>query len=343
MHWVKRGVLLVAMSCSSGMAFSQVADVLVPEDPFADVTWEQLATTQEKIVLQFILATAQIARAQSEMAASLELKEEAALMAEEADALQADSAVDKNRLSKHAKISKKTNAKIVKALKKKKELSKEQQQGFTQGISHYAVAVGATREVYYEAEPFARAVRQKAATGVASATEKVRKGNFANLFSSGSGDTLRRFTVGLHLAKAVPGLLKNHGKTMRQIMSFMQSNNIPVPDTTSQLMTAMDGDVTVKGGGWKARFSNIASGLLGNRAATPPCPAAPSKHCLWIKVTPGDATIVLPDIKPKYAPGIPMDPKVHRVIARAPGYQEQRLEVDLSTESKSIEINLQQM
>ena len=332
------GILLFA-SAIVAQAAEVPEDSTGVENPFAQLSWEELAGIQEKLVQHFILATAEIATAQSEMANALELKKQAAIMKAEANALKADSAVDKNRIKSHISLSKKANKKISQALKKKGKLNATQEKKFLQGISHYSLAISQTRELYYEAEPFAQAITKKGAESALSTAEKIKSGRLMELFgTSANKEILKKFVVGLHVAKSIPGLMGSHGKSLKQISTYLSQNNIPVPKSSSDLLAVLDGQ-EFGGNNWKVRIGNFAENILGGKQ-NQKCDSEPDLNCLWITVVPGDATIVLPDIRPKYVAGIPMVPKVHRVIAKREGYVTKTINVDLSAGSRKVEISL---
>ncbi|WP_052692022.1 bifunctional serine/threonine-protein kinase/formylglycine-generating enzyme family protein [Teredinibacter purpureus] len=79
--------------------------------------------------------------------------------------------------------------------------------------------------------------------------------------------------------------------------------------------------------------------------ATPPPTPSPTPeplYSLWIETTPNNARVVLPDQPSNvtYYDGIDLSAGQHRVVIKATGYRSQTLTVDLSSESRSIAVEL---
>ena len=166
-------LLLLAATATAEPAES-AEEVPIPTEQNA-VTWDDLVLEQEEIMQRYVSASALIGAAQEIIATALNLKSDAVKIREESDALSENSAVDRKAVNRFVKISKRTNARIQKALSKNQELSKDNRILFTQGLVRYADAVQETRGVVAAAEPFAKSVMLKATQNANEARQQIEK------------------------------------------------------------------------------------------------------------------------------------------------------------------------
>lgn len=206
-----------------------------------EVSFESLASQHEAIVQHYVVASAIIAGAQGEMAEALELKRQADKMKAEANALSDDSTVSKKTLKSYTKASQNTNKLIRKKLDKNEELSKEQRQQFVSGVILYSQGMQSSKKVWREAGPFASSVKAEAGASAKSFKEKISSNPLDLLPKSGQkSGVLSKFGTGLYIASSTPKFMKNHSKTLKQIVKYMQDNNIDVPPEATAALSGLD-------------------------------------------------------------------------------------------------------
>lgn len=335
---VVRAVCIALMlSAFSPIALSESVETEQDTAPVAglnEVSWDELVLEQERIMRRYVAASALIGDAQELMAIALDLKSQAIAIREKADALSANSAIDRKAVNSFTKVSKKTNERIRKTLRKNKSLSEDDRIKFTEGLVFYAGAVKKTRGVIKEAEPFAQTIAVKASESVETASEKFRQRRYLEILEVfKENETTRQFATGLTVAKSMPGLLVSHGKTLNSAREYMKVNGIEMPPQATLALGSFSEEELLE----KGMFDRVKNRFVRPKTQ---CPAEPTKYCLWVTVVPSTAKVYLLDVEPSYVTGIALQPRVQRVKTVAEGYETKTTSVDLTKSSQTITIRM---
>lgn len=271
-----------------------------------------------ELVSRMLFNSFALANAQLLLSEALGLQEDQVAIRNEMQQLQSDSAFDPTQFNKFIQVSNTTQARIDEKLAARSALTSEQRKQFSLGALHYASAVYQTREVYEQIQALAGRTKKRGAGLLTSL-------NFGDLGATSlvsgakeaivtGGDTALLVGASSSLVQLMPA----HVETLGSMLSFMESGNIEVPpDFRSGHAKAFGGPSTIA------------------------CAASDDRSCLWVRVSPVGARIILPDVKPRYEAGIELASQQHRIKVVKHGYVTKMVTTDLSKGNKRVAITMQ--
>ena len=167
---------------------------------------------QEGVVKNYVDAAAHVNEAQIHLAKAFDLKDEVAKLEAEATALQSSS-VDKSTLEKQKKTSADLNAEVEKRISNGAQLSDVGKKEYAASLLPFATGVAKSTKLPAELQSFATAAQQQISS--ASIMDKMQVTN--------------KLSVGTYLVSNAPGFIANTATSFKQIVTYAQSNKIPVP------------------------------------------------------------------------------------------------------------------
>ncbi|WP_159016967.1 hypothetical protein [Cognatiluteimonas profundi] len=173
------------------------------------------AVQQDALVSSFVAAQAETLVAQIAFSKAFGLKEQAATLQAEHDAL-GKGPLDKDGLAKLTSTTSDANTALNAKLASETVVSAEGKKDYATGLGHYLRAVVQTLALTKQVQGFTTSLTQ------------------GSMFQR--GQMLTKLAVGAYVAKATPGFSKVLYDTSKKAVTFATKNKIPVPkDATSAL------------------------------------------------------------------------------------------------------------
>lgn len=172
-----------------------------------------VAAKQEKMVKEYTAAQTNINKAQLMMSKALGLKKQVASLTDEAKVLGSGSVLDKDGVKKVSAISSSANKAISQKIKSGQKLSTESKKELAESLVPFGLGLKQTKDMSSQFKPYI----DSAMSAIKSApmTEKLKAKS--------------KLAAGLYVAKNTPGLLSGMIGTGKQMMDYMQSQNVKVP------------------------------------------------------------------------------------------------------------------
>lgn len=189
----------------------------------SNVNADDVVANQEKIVQEYVLAAGAVNAAQIKIATALDLKEQVAMLEDEAKVLGSGSVQDSDSLEKISETSARADAAIQSALEDGKSLSGESKKELALSLIPYALSVKQVKEMSDEFKPFLGSAQ--AAISNASMTEKAT--------------VTSKLSSGMYVAKNAPGLITDLVSTGSKLLSYAESQNIEVPAEATDALGAL--------------------------------------------------------------------------------------------------------
>ena len=178
------------------------------------------ATSQDSLVRTFVASQTEVMAAQEQLALAYDLKDQAALLASEQQALSSGGVTEASQLQTSLDVSNKANDAIAAKQAEKTSLSEEGKKYYAASLPHFAKGVIGTRQLVVEASKFG-----------ASAKSAMSGGGLAAM-----GAGMGKLKAGAYVAKATPNYSKQVFDAFRKTISIGQSNGVKVPaDATKAL------------------------------------------------------------------------------------------------------------
>jgi hypothetical protein len=173
------------------------------------------AVQQDGLVQSFVAAQQETLVAQIAFANAFGLKDQAALLQAEHDAL-GKGPLDKDGLAKLTSTTANANTALSAKLESETIASAEGKKGYADGLGHYLRAVVQTLALTKQAQGFTASLAQ------------------GSIFQK--GQMLTKLAAGAYVAKSTPGFAKTMYDTSKKAVTYATKNKIPVPkDATSVL------------------------------------------------------------------------------------------------------------
>jgi len=174
---------------------------------------------QDGLVKKYVGANLEINTAQSLLAESLGLKDSAAALQANAKALSAGN-LDEKGLTRVSQSSEETNKLVAAAMAEGKPLSEESKKKFTESLPHFIGGMGLTKDLPNEAKSFTSAAQQQISS--ASMMDKLKVKD--------------KLATGVYVATDAPKFISSSANTLKSILAFAKTNNIPVPKNATDVL-----------------------------------------------------------------------------------------------------------
>ena len=186
----------------------------------ATTSVDDVAGRQESLVKRYVSAATHINDAQLQMSQALGLKQQEASLQDAATVLGSGAVLDKDAIKKVSATSQEADAAISERLEAGEVLSTESKQMLAQSLVPFGMGLNETKNLANEFKP----IMQSATTAIKDApmTQKLQAKS--------------KLAAGLYVAKNTPGLLSDLIGTSQQLMGYMQSQNVKVPDEASDAL-----------------------------------------------------------------------------------------------------------
>jgi hypothetical protein len=167
---------------------------------------------QEGVVKKYVDAATDVNEAQTHLAKAFDLKDQVATLEAEATALKSGS-VDKSTLEKQTQTSAALNDEVAKKISSGTQLSDEGKKEYSASLVPFAKGVAKSTKLPAEIQSFSTAAQQQISS--ASLMEKAK--------------ITSKLSAGTYLVSNAPGFISNTASSFKQIVTYAQSNKIPVP------------------------------------------------------------------------------------------------------------------
>lgn len=186
----------------------------------ATASVDDVAGRQESLVKRYVSAATHINEAQLRMSEALGLKQQVASLQDTATVLGSGAVLDKDAIKKVSATSEDADAAIRERLEAGEALSTESQQTLARSLVPFGMGLKETKKLTNEFKPF-----------MESATAAIKDAPMTQKLQAKS-----KLAAGLYVAKNTPGLLNDLIGTSQQLMGYMQSQNVKVPDEASDAL-----------------------------------------------------------------------------------------------------------
>lgn len=177
---------------------------------------------QEGVVKKYVEAATYVNEAQTHLAKAFDLKDQVATLEAEATALKSGS-IDRSTLEKQTQTSAELNDAVTKKIASGAQLSDEGKKEYTASLIPFATGVAKSTQLPAEFQSFEKAAQQQLSS--ASLMEKAKITN--------------KLSAGTYLVSKGPGFISNTATSFKQIVTYAQSNKIPVPKEATDALGAL--------------------------------------------------------------------------------------------------------
>jgi hypothetical protein len=217
MHITKRSLSIAVVSLLA--AASAHAQFKLPgalggsNAPAAAPSEGDAAVSQDSLVRTFVASQTEVLAAQQELAQAYGLKDQAALIASEQQALSSGGVTEASQIQTSIQVSDSANAAIAAKQAEQATLSEEGKQHYAASLPHFVKGVAGTRELVLQASKF-----------TSSAKSSMASGGFAGLAGG-----MTKLKAGAYVAKSTPAYSKQVFDAFRKTVSIGQSSGVKIP------------------------------------------------------------------------------------------------------------------
>jgi hypothetical protein len=187
----------------------------------APATGSDAAVSQDALVRTFVSSQTEVLAAQQELALAYGLKDQAALIASEQQALTSGGVTEASQIQTSIQVSDNANAAIAAKQAEQATLSEEGKQHYAASLPHFVKGVAGTRQLVLEAGKFG-----------ASAKSAMAGGGLAGLAGG-----MTKLKAGAYVAKSTPSYSKQVFDAFRKTVSIGQSSGVKVPTDATKALT----------------------------------------------------------------------------------------------------------
>ncbi|MDM4772959.1 hypothetical protein [Solimonas sp. SE-A11] len=218
--------IVAALSIMAALATAPAFAIGLPKLPGVGASAEaqtapagDASGMQDSVIKTFVAGSIEISTAQASLLRAFDLKDQAAALEADAAALKSG-ATDQSTLSKATQSSKSASDEIAKRIAAGQPLSEEGKQHYVASLVPFAKGLVITSKLPPELKTFGDAAKQQVQA--------------ASLMDKAS--VTSKLAPGMYLVKEAPGYTSNAIDAFKKIVTFAQSNSIPVPaDATAAL------------------------------------------------------------------------------------------------------------
>jgi hypothetical protein len=183
-------------------------------------TTPDAAVSQDALVRTFVASQTEVLAAQQELALAYDLKDQAALIASEQQALASGGVTEASQIQTSLQVSSNANDAIAAKQAQQTTLSDEGKQHYAASLPHFVKGVAGTRQLVTQATQFG-----------ASAKSSMASGGLTGLASG-----MTKLKAGAYVVKSTPAYSKQVFDAFRKTLSIGQSSGVKVPtDATKAL------------------------------------------------------------------------------------------------------------
>jgi hypothetical protein len=187
----------------------------------ATATGTDAAVSQDSLVRTFVASQTEVLAAQQELALAYDLKDQAALIASEQQALSSGGVTEASQIQTSLQVSDNANAAIAAKQAEQSNLSDEGKQHYAASLPHFLKGVVGTRQLVLEATKFG-----------ASAKSSMASGGLTGLAGG-----LTKLKAGAYVAKSTPSYSKQVFDAFRKTVAIGQSNGVKMPTDATKALT----------------------------------------------------------------------------------------------------------
>lgn len=178
------------------------------------------AVSQDGLVRTFVGSQMEVLAAQQELALAYDLKDQAALIASEQQALSSGGVTEASQIQTSIQVSDNANAAIAAKQAQQTALSEDGKKHYAASLPHFVKGVAGTRQLVVEASKF-----------TASAKSAMTSGGIAGLAGG-----MTKLKAGAYVAKSTPAYSKQVFDAFRKTVSIGQSSGVKVPSDATQAL-----------------------------------------------------------------------------------------------------------
>jgi hypothetical protein len=179
------------------------------------------AVSQDSLVRTFVASQTEVLAAQQELAQAYGLKDQAALIASEQQALSSGGVTEASQIQTSIQVSDNANAAIAAKQAEQSTLSEEGKQHYAASLPHFLKGVVGTRQLVLEATKFG-----------ANAKNSMASGGLTGLASG-----MTKLKAGTYVAKSTPAYSKQVFDAFRKTVAIGQSSGVKVPTDATKALT----------------------------------------------------------------------------------------------------------
>ena len=184
-------------------------------------TSSDAAVSQDSLVRTFVASQTEVLAAQQELALAYGLRDQAALIASEQQALSSGGVTEASQIQTSIQVSDNANAAIAAKQAEQATLSEEGKQHYAASLPHFVKGVAGTRQLVFEAGKFG-----------ASAKNSMASGGLAGLAGG-----MTKLKAGAYVAKSTSSYSKQVFDAFRKTVSIGQSSGVKVPADATKALT----------------------------------------------------------------------------------------------------------
>lgn len=179
---------------------------------------EDAYVIQDKLVKTYVLSATSINAAQIELAKAFELKDIAAKLEAEKEALSSGSVIDEDSIEKTTEVSKEANIAIQEKIKSGATVSEEGKAHYIKSFAPYIKGLISGKSVTEEAKPF-----------LDSAKSTISSAGFTKKLS-----VTNKLKAGTFVATTMPSYIKSLWDTSQLMVTYGKDNKIDVPKDATE-------------------------------------------------------------------------------------------------------------